>query len=90
MAFIGQRLSLLQPKPIDPSKCNKNKSLYWQILNNSQAISKRQQKQFNLGNSQRFADPIKAAEYLLEREYGETFLFNNTLDEAVFIPRYLS
>ena len=83
---MEQRLSLLQPKPIDPSKCNENKSLYWQILNNSQTISKRQKKQFNLGNSQTFADPIKAAEYLLTREYGDTFLFNGALHEAIFIP----
>ena len=86
MAYFGQGLSLLQPKPIDPSKCNKNKSLYWQILNNSKTIFKRQKKQFNMGNSQTFADPIKAAEYLLTREYGDTFLFNDALREAVFMP----
>ena len=86
MAYIGKRLSLLQPIPIDPSKCNKNKSLYWQILNNSHVISKRQKKQFDLGNSQTFTDPIKAAEYLLQREYCDTFLFNGALHEAVFIP----
>ena len=89
MANIEQKLSLLQPIPIDPSKCNKNKSLYWQILNNSQMISKRQQKQFNLGNSQTFADPIKAAEYLLQREYGDTFLFNDAFLEAVLYLRPL-
>ena len=86
MAYIEQRLALLKPKPIDPSKCNKNKSLYRQILNNSQTISKYQKKQFNLGNSQTFADPIKAAEYLLTREYGHSFLFNRAFHEGVFIP----
>ena len=30
MASIAQKISLLQPKPIDPSKCDQDKSLYWQ------------------------------------------------------------
>ena len=86
MASIAQKLSLLQPKPIDPSKCDPNKSLYWQIIRNNQLASDRQAKQFNLGNSQRFTDPIKAAQYLLQREYGDSSLFNEDVNEAIFIP----
>uniref|UniRef100_A0A7M5V782 Chromosomal replication initiator protein DnaA ATPAse domain-containing protein n=1 Tax=Clytia hemisphaerica TaxID=252671 RepID=A0A7M5V782_9CNID len=83
---IAQKLLLLQPKPIDPLKCDPNKSLYWQIIKNNQTVSKRQAKQFNLGNTQTFTDPIKAAMFLLQREYGESSLFKNDLHEAVFIP----
>ena len=86
MASITQELSLLQPKPIDPSKCTQNTSLYWQIFRNNQSILNRQAKQFNLGNSLKFTHPIKAADFLLQREYGDSSLFKNDLHEAVFIP----
>ncbi|XP_066921009.1 uncharacterized protein [Clytia hemisphaerica] len=83
---IAQKLQLLQPKPIDPSKCDPNKSLYWQIIRNNQTVVKRQAKQFNLGSTLRFNDPIKAAMFLLQREYSDSSLFKNDVHEAVFIP----
>ena len=86
MADVAQKLSLLQPKAIDPSKCNGKKSLYRQIITNNQIVSNRQAKQFNLGNTLKFNDPIKAAMFLLQREYGDSSLFKNDLHEAVFIP----
>ena len=86
MADITKKLFLLRPKPIDPSQCTQNKSLYWQIIRNSQTALNRQAKQFNLGNTLKFNDPIKAAHFLLQREYGDSSLFKNDLHEAVFIP----
>uniref|UniRef100_A0A7M5WW77 Uncharacterized protein n=1 Tax=Clytia hemisphaerica TaxID=252671 RepID=A0A7M5WW77_9CNID len=86
MANIEQKLRLLQPKPIDPSKCDPNKSLYWQIIDNNQTALNRQAKQFNLGNTLKFNDPIKAAMFLLQREYGDSSLFKKDVHEAVFIP----
>ncbi|XP_066925453.1 uncharacterized protein [Clytia hemisphaerica] len=83
---MTQKLMLLQPKPIDPTKCNQNESLYWQIIRNNQTVSNRQAKQFNLGNTIKFNDPIKAAMFLLQREYGDSSLFVEDLHEAVFIP----
>ncbi|XP_066930751.1 uncharacterized protein [Clytia hemisphaerica] len=84
--MIAQKLKLLQPKPIDPSKCDPNKSLYWQIIRNNQTALDRQAKQFNLGNTLTFNDPIKAAKFLLQREYGDSALFKKDVHEAVFIP----
>ena len=50
-------------------------------------ILKGQSKQwFNLGNNQKFIDPLSAAEYLLQREYGDTSLFKLDRHEPVFIP----
>ena len=86
MADIEQKLLLLHPKPIDPSKCDPKKSLYWQIIRNNQTVLNRQAKQFNLGNTLKFNDPIKAAMFLLQREYGDSSLFIEDLHEAVFIP----
>ena len=86
MASIVQRLQSLQPKSIEPSKCDPKISLYWQIIRNNQTVSNRQAKQFNLGNTLTFNDPIKAADFLLQREYGDSSLFKNDLHEAVFIP----
>ncbi|XP_066910457.1 uncharacterized protein [Clytia hemisphaerica] len=83
---MAQKLLSLQPKAIDPLKCDQKKSLYWQIIKNNQTATKRQAKQFNLGNTLKFNDPIKAAMFLLQREYGETSLFKNDTNEAVFIP----
>ena len=86
MADIDKKLSLLQPKPIDPSKCDPNKSLYWRIIRNNQTALNRQAKQFNLGNTLKFTDPIKAAMFLLQREYGDSSLFVKDKHETVFIP----
>ncbi|XP_066920207.1 uncharacterized protein [Clytia hemisphaerica] len=81
-----QEIFKLKPKIIDPSKCTKQKSLKEQILKNSQQTSQRQSAQFNLGNGQFLHDPITASEILLEREYGDTFLFKHDRHEPVFIP----
>ncbi|XP_066913621.1 uncharacterized protein [Clytia hemisphaerica] len=86
VSTIGQKLLLLQPKQIDPLKCDPNKSLYWQIIRNRQLTLNRQAKQFNLGNTRTFNDPIKAAMFLLQREYGDSSLFVKDIHEAVFIP----
>ena len=63
-----------------------NKSFTNQIKQNLQDVSEAQKHQFNLGNGMNFTDPIQAAEYLLEREYGDSFLFNDSKDEPIFIP----
>ncbi|XP_066926810.1 uncharacterized protein [Clytia hemisphaerica] len=86
MLTVQQKLLNLQPKAIDSTKCSPDKSLHQQVLRNFQMVSDRQVKQFNLGNTQTFTDPIKAADYLLEREYGETSLFDPAQHEPVFIP----
>ena len=75
LASISQKVLSLQPKPIDSTKCTPNKSLYHQILNNSKATSEKQAKQFNLGNTHCTANPIDAADFILEREYGDSSLF---------------
>ena len=84
--YISDEVKALHPKPIDHTKCIKRKSLYEQIKTNAAKSLKEQKKQFNLGNGLRFSDPIEASKYLLEREYGETFLFKENNNQAVFIP----
>ena len=87
MAGIANKLNLLKPLVIDPTKCTTDKSLYQQILNTANERLKHQDKQwFDLGNAQTFNDPITAAEYLLEREYGDSSLFDQTQHTSVFIP----
>ncbi|XP_066928803.1 uncharacterized protein [Clytia hemisphaerica] len=86
MAGIMQKVLSLKPLPIDPTRCTPNKSLYQQILNNSQATSERQAKQFNLGNSHCTANPMHAADFVLEREYGDSSLFVQGERTSVFIP----
>ena len=88
-ASIAQKLSLLQPKLINPTKCDPNKSLYGQIIRNNQATLKRQAKQFNLGNTLKFTDPIKAAQFLLQREYGTSSLFKNDLHISCLHTSYV-
>ena len=75
-------ISKFKPVPIEP-QCTED-SLYKQIVQNRDHLNDRQLKQFNVGEE--FDDPIEAAEYLLEREYGETFLFKPENHEAIFIP----
>ena len=58
MADYKKRLFALKTKIIDSTKCTTTKSLHQQVLRNSQATLNRQSKQFNLGNSQTFTDPI--------------------------------
>lgn len=86
MASIAQQVLALKPLPIDPTKCTPNKSLYQQILNNSQATSERQAKQFNLGNTHITSNPVDAADFILEREYGDSSLFVQNKHTSVFIP----
>ena len=89
MATLENELRNLAPRAIDPSKCKPATSLYQQTtgsVQNKQRVLAKQNKQFNLGNGQTFQDPIKAAEYLLEREYGKSFLFDATFHEPIFIP----
>eukprot|EP00111_Clytia_hemisphaerica_P022505 TCONS_00066176-protein len=86
MAGIIQKVLSLKPLPIDPTRCTTNKSLYQQIINNSQATSERQAKQFNLGNSHCTANPMHAADFIFEREYGDSSLFVQGELTSVFIP----
>ena len=86
MANIAQKLLSLKPSPIDPTKCTPSKSLYEQIIKNCQATSERQAQQFNLGNTHSTANPIDAADFILEREYGESSLFIQGEHTSVFIP----
>ena len=79
MTTIDQKLVGLKPIGINDSKCTTTTSLFQQILASSQERLNHQEKKcqwFNLGNSQTFNDPIAAARYLLEREYGETLDLN--------------
>ena len=85
-ASISAKVLTMQPLSIDPTKCTPNKSLYHQILNKSQATSERQAKQFNLGNTHCTANPIDAADFILEREYRESSLFVQSEHTSVFIP----
>ena len=86
MEQLRKEILNLKPKSIDHTKCITRKSLYEQIVKTSQDILSHQNTQFNLGNGQIFKDPIQAAEYLLEREYGESFLYKQENKEAIFIP----
>ena len=86
MEAVKRNLLALKPKDIDPNNCDHNKSITRQILQNSEKRLKDQHSQFNLGNGKTFKDPFKAADYLLEREYGDTFLFDNTHHEPISIP----
>ncbi|XP_066928974.1 uncharacterized protein [Clytia hemisphaerica] len=86
---LEQYLNALSPKSINYTKCTPATSIYHKI--SQQPHKKRrldhQDKQwFNLGNGQTFNDPITAAEYLLEREYGESFLFKPNQRRPVIIP----
>ena len=85
---IHQRLQNLTPWNIDPNKCTSANSIYQKILAPSEKKRRldHQDKQFNLGNGQTFNDPIAASEYLLKREYGDTFLYHQSHHEPIFIP----
>ena len=86
MANFQNKILALKTKIIDPANCSSSGSLYQQILNNSQSRLDHQTAQFNLGNGQLFNDPFQAADYLLAREYGDTFLFDKTQHRPIFIP----
>ncbi|XP_066921938.1 uncharacterized protein [Clytia hemisphaerica] len=90
--IIPAKVSALKPEPIDDSRCTQQKSLFQQITDtrNSQGVFDRQENQFkkyNLGNGITMNDPIATSDYLLEREYVESFLFDSqNYHEALFIP----
>ncbi|XP_066925673.1 uncharacterized protein [Clytia hemisphaerica] len=86
MSDLEAMIQSLKPLAINPDNCTVDLSLYEQINQNSNEFQDRQAKQFNLGNGLNFGNPISAAEYLLKREYGETFLFGEDSSKAIFIP----
>ncbi|XP_066926240.1 uncharacterized protein [Clytia hemisphaerica] len=86
MAGIVSKILSLKPNKIDPTKCDPEKSLYQQIRRNSEATSERQERQFNLGGMNFTSDPVRAAEFVLEREYGDSSLFVEGEHTSVFIP----
>ena len=83
---MQNKVLALKPKTINPTKCTPGNSLHQQVVRYSGKTLQQQTKQFNLGNGQIFINPIKAADYLLEREYSESSLVDNTKHECVFIP----
>ncbi|XP_066929277.1 uncharacterized protein [Clytia hemisphaerica] len=86
---IEQCLKNLAPKIIDPTNCTFMTSIYQEIskpAEEKRRLDHQAKQWFNLGNSQTFNDPISAAEYLLEREYGESFLFQPNHAKPIFIP----
>ncbi|XP_066913357.1 uncharacterized protein [Clytia hemisphaerica] len=90
--IVPAKVSALKPEPIDDSRCTQQKSLFQQITDtrNSQGVFDRQENQFkkyNLGNGLTMNDPIATADYLLKREYVESFLFDSqNYHKALFIP----
>ena len=80
---LFEYISDLKPVKIQPK--NVDNSLYEQIKQNTKKV-KDNQSQFNFNVGEEFDDPIDAAEYLLKREYGKTFLFKPGEHEAIFIP----
>ena len=80
-------VSNLKPQKLHIAKCNFQTS-FPQLL-----FSKRtseppdnQRCQFNMGKGIRVSDPLKAAEHLMKREYGDTFFYNDLKQEPIFIP----
>ncbi|XP_066918990.1 uncharacterized protein [Clytia hemisphaerica] len=89
MATLEQEINSLASRVIDHTKCTPSTSLHQQIagsIGNQKAVLTGQIKQFDLGNGQTFQDPFLAAEELLKREYGETFLFDSNRHDPIFIP----
>ncbi|XP_066935003.1 uncharacterized protein [Clytia hemisphaerica] len=86
---LEQCLRKLAPRTIDPTKCTPATSIYQELSKppeTQQRLDHQAKQWFNLGNSQTFNDPISAAEYLLEREYGDSFLFKPDCHKPIFIP----
>ncbi|XP_066916934.1 uncharacterized protein [Clytia hemisphaerica] len=85
-----QELNALQPKKISPKNYDQDYNLETQILDNKKLVSSNQEKQFSylLGNSKHVPDPMKVMEELLEREWGDYFLFDEgeCKSEAIFFP----
>ena len=93
MAFtvFKEFIQTLKPALLEQGKCTK--SFYRQIFQNIEGASDkaevRQKKQFNLGSSCKLSPPLEAANYLLGRDYKETFLFHasaKSSKEHLFIP----
>uniref|UniRef100_A0A7M6DQ13 Uncharacterized protein n=2 Tax=Clytia hemisphaerica TaxID=252671 RepID=A0A7M6DQ13_9CNID len=83
---LKQKLNNLKGQAIDSNNCDQKTSLYKQIERNERKVLKKQIEKFNLGNGNRFKDPIDAAGYLLKREYGESSLFDKSRNLPIFIP----
>ncbi|XP_066910542.1 uncharacterized protein [Clytia hemisphaerica] len=86
MLGIVSKIKSLKPTKIDPTKCDPRRSLYQQILRNSEATSERQERQFNLGSTCFTSDPVYAAKFVLWREYCDSSLFVEGEHTSVFIP----
>lgn len=61
-------------------------SLYQQILKNSNTVLHEQTRKYKLSDKHLFTDPIMAADYLLQREYADTALFDDNRHSPIFIP----
>uniref|UniRef100_A0A7M5V452 Uncharacterized protein n=1 Tax=Clytia hemisphaerica TaxID=252671 RepID=A0A7M5V452_9CNID len=72
----------LQEKMIDKARCQKSLEKY---LKEQNGPTTNQKRQFQLGNGQRNRKPLEAAAHLLQREYGDSFLFQKE-GESIFIP----
>uniref|UniRef100_A0A7M5UXQ0 Uncharacterized protein n=1 Tax=Clytia hemisphaerica TaxID=252671 RepID=A0A7M5UXQ0_9CNID len=89
MATLEQEINSLASRIIDHTKSTPSTSLHQQIagsIGNQKAVLAGQIKQFDLGNGQTFQNPFLAAEELLKREYGETFLFDSNRHDPILIP----
>ncbi|XP_066928535.1 uncharacterized protein [Clytia hemisphaerica] len=86
-SLLQQKLSGLRPELINQNKCTNKTSLHQNILRHSQSVLQSQHKKYNLGNGYHCADPLTAAEYLLQREYGETSLYDPKQRAPVIIPQ---
>ena len=85
MLTLQQKVLNLRPRPLQ-QRNHLGRSLQDQILKNHEDILTRQAVQFNLGNGQVFTDPKQAADYLLKREYSDSFLFDPKAKDPIFIP----
>ena len=85
---FAEHLNNLKASYIDPSKCCPESTLHQQLsaAAEKEKVSERQQSQFNLGNGKSTYDPMEAAEYLLEREYGDSHVFIEEDLHTLFIP----
>ena len=84
------KIASLMPQKLDTSQCTLTTSFYHQVLHNSTRRQKSQDRlntQFiHLANGRNFSDPVQAAGVLLEREYENTFLYDDTITSSIFIP----
>ena len=80
--LVDKLKEILQEKLIDKENCIKSLE---EQLKGQNGPTQNQQRQFQLGNGQRRRNPLQAAEILLKREYGDSFLFDKG-DESIFIP----